>query len=86
MIENKRQYEVAKQQAARLEAGLAKLLEGRPERRITDPLLEETALAGVRHILDSLHDEILDYESRVRGAPDGDHPRTAKSPHRRGIA
>ncbi|MGD9892244.1 MAG: hypothetical protein AB7R89_04625 [Dehalococcoidia bacterium] len=82
MIKNERQYKVAKQEAARLEAGLTQLLERETERHITDPLLEEAALAGVRHVLGTLHDEIVDYESRTRSTPDGSNPDPAKSPTR----
>jgi hypothetical protein len=74
MIKNERQYQVAKQQAARLEAGLARLLSGRPERTIADPLLEETAHAGVQDILATLRSEIAEYESRM-GKPDQDTDR-----------
>lgn len=85
MIDNKRQYEVAKRQAAQLEAGLTQLLKGRSERRIADPSLEEAALAGVRHILDTLHADIVDYESRIHGALDGADSHPAKGANRRGI-
>jgi hypothetical protein len=78
MIENQHQYEVAKQKAARLKIGLSRLLEESSDRRIADPLLEEAALAGVRHILDMLHDEISDYESRTHGTVGGTNPNSAK--------
>ena len=71
MIETRRQYEVAKQQAARLEAGLEQLLVKSPETVVADPVLLNTAHAGVRHVLAELHAEIADYESRMghaRGA------------------
>jgi hypothetical protein len=65
MIENEGQYRVAKAQAARLENGLARLRARRPEGGISDPVLRETALAAVEHMLAELNDEIAQYELRT---------------------
>ena len=72
MIENVRQYEVAKAQAARLEAGLERLSVPPPNTVQADPVLLDTAHAGVKHILAQLRAEIADYESRT-GLAQGAH-------------
>jgi len=82
MIENERQYRVAKEQAAKLEAGLTRLLDGQSERKIADPLLEETAHAGVQTILTRLRREMPEYESRTAGADRGIDPAIARRPRR----
>lgn len=80
MIENERQYRVAKERAARLEKGLTRLLDGQSERKIADPLLEETAHAGVQSILTTLRREKSDYESRIDGADRGIDPPVTRRP------
>ena len=74
MIENRQQYEVAKEQAARLEAGLEGLLVQSPQTVAADPVLLNTAHAGVRHVLAELRAEIAEYESRTGHAGGAQRP------------
>lgn len=79
MIENARQYEVAKQQAARLEAGLARLLGPSKDHDRSDPVLLDTAHAGVKHVLAQLRAEISEFESRTGHAKGAQTPRMIDS-------
>ena len=80
MIENARQYEVAKAQAAQLEAGLERLSVHPPNTAQADPVLLDTAHAGVQHVLAQLRAEIAEYESRTDRA--GRAPSPAVPPPR----
>jgi len=68
MIENDLQYRVTQEQAARLEAGLARMIASQPSVKDIDPMLLEMAKADVRGLLAKLYDEIAVYEAK-QGRP-----------------
>jgi hypothetical protein len=75
MIENERQYRVAKEQAARLEAGLARLETPQAAARGIAPELLHAERAGVRSVLARLREELDDYEAhRLATVPSGPDP------------
>jgi hypothetical protein len=64
VIENDVEYRVAKEQAARLEAGLAQMVATQPSVTVIDPAMQEMVKEGVRHTLAQLYAELADYEVR----------------------
>jgi len=64
MIENDLQYRVTQEQAARLEAGLARMNASQPSAEEIHPELQEAAKASVRYLLAKLYDEIAVYEAK----------------------
>lgn len=67
-IKSERQYEITKSWAARFEALLADSAQEPPPETERDRMLWEVGRAGVGGILNTLREEIREYESRQAAA------------------
>jgi hypothetical protein len=64
VIENDVEYRVAKEQAARLESGIAQMIAGQSSVTVIDTAMQEMVIEGVRHALAKLYAELAGYEAR----------------------